>query len=183
MTVSLTGFMGSGKSSIGKALSELLGCTFIDLDTYIEYKEGKKIRDIFGKEGEQIFREMEYEALSELLPKGNSCTDVTLVVALGGGTVTVNKCLELVRSRSTCFYLKADEDTLEKRLENGTDERPMLKSGDSSLRERISSLMSARSGQYESAADYTIRTDRISIQTAAEQISDIIKGLKDQHSV
>lgn len=182
MTVSLTGFMGSGKSSIGKALSGILGCPFIDLDCYIESKEGKRIRDIFRDEGEQVFREMEYEALSEILADGDGSTDASLVLALGGGTITGRKCMELVKNRSTCVYLKADAGTLEKRLGSETAGRPVLDYDGSSLKERILALMSERSGLYEYAADYTIETDRLSIQTAAEQISDIIEGLKHQHS-
>lgn len=181
MTVSLTGFMGSGKSSTGKVLSGLLGCPFIDLDTYIESKEGKRIRDIFRDPGEQRFREMEYDALSEILPAEDSRTDISLVLALGGGTVTCRKSLELIRSRSTCFYLKASPDTLEERLKNETEGRPVLDSGSPSLKERISTLLSDRAGQYESAADYTIETDMVDVQTAAELISDMIKGLKHQH--
>mgnify|MGYP002516024288 FL=1 len=120
MIITLTGMMGCGKSSVGRELSGLLSLPFVDLDEYIESREGRSIRDIFEGEGEAAFRKMELEALKEILAQDN------IILSLGGGTITTPECADLVSARTFCIYLKASPATLLAHLEHESTNRPML---------------------------------------------------------
>ena len=192
--------MGCGKSSVGRCLSELLCCPFIDLDEAICDRAGKSIPEIFASEGETEFRKLEAETLRSILtPSGTVRTEKKslplqamgpslcgqrgstvslslqhrMVIALGGGTVMTPECSEIVKERSVCIYLKASIDTLVRHLETEASGRPMLQ-GDS-LRSRIEELMNLRSKAYETTAHITIETDGKSIDAIAEEI---VNGLK-----
>ena len=122
--ISLIGFMGCGKSSVGKILATLLPeCRLIDLDTYIEEKQGKNIPEIFNEYGEAAFRRMEREALEEIF---SDKSRPRAILSLGGGTVTSEQCRQLIRQHTDCFYLRATTDTLLGNLEGHSDGRPML---------------------------------------------------------
>ena len=201
MTITLTGFMGCGKSSVGRYLSELLCCPFTDLDEAICQKAGKSIPEIFTSEGEAGFRTLEAEVLQSILtPSGAESTEkqsltsqamgpslcgqmastaspsslYLMIVALGGGTVMKPECAELVKEKTTCIYLKASIETLIRHLETEASGRPMLQ-GDS-LRSRIEELMSMRSETYETTAHITIETDGKSIEAIAEEIFHILNN-------
>ena len=166
MIITLTGFMGCGKSSVGRCLSELLCCPFMDLDAVIEESQGRSIPDIFASEGEAAFRQMEVEALSRIIEtqqlRGN------VVVALGGGAVMTPECAELVRKKTHCIYLRASVDTLVSHLENEAAGRPMLQGA--SLRSRIEELMALRSSTYEATAHDVIDTDGKTVEEVAAEI-------------
>lgn len=116
--------MGCGKSSVGKILATLLPeCRLIDLDTYIEEKQGKNIPEIFNEYGEAAFRRMEREALEEIF---SDKSRPRAILSLGGGTVTSEQCRQLIRQHTYCFYLRATTDTLLDNLEGHSDGRPML---------------------------------------------------------
>ncbi len=116
--------MGCGKSSVGKILATLLPeCRRIDLDTYIEEKQGKNIPEIFNEYGEAAFRRMEREALEEIFRDPDR---PRAILSLGGGTVTSEQCRQLIRQHTDCFYLRATTDTLLDNLEGHSDGRPML---------------------------------------------------------
>lgn len=180
--ISLIGFMGCGKSSVGKILATLLPeCRLIDLDTYIEEKQGKNIPEIFNEYGEAAFRRMEREALEEIF---SDKSRPRAILSLGGGTVTSEQCRQLIRQHTDCFYLRATTDTLLDNLEGNSDGRPMLNptqpveaqstetsSEREALRHRIESLMLTRSPQYIATANHIIDIDG---QTFA-QIAEIIK--------
>ena len=195
MIITLTGFMGCGKSSVGRNLSELLCCPFIDLDDAICERSGRSIPEIFASEGETEFRKLEAETLRSILtPSGTVRTEKKslplqamgpslcgqrgstvspslqhrMVIALGGGTVMTPECSEIVKERSVCIYLKASIDTLVRHLETEASGRPMLQ-GDS-LRSRIEELMNIRTETYESIAHITIETDGKSVEAIAEEI-------------
>ena len=192
--------MGCGKSSVGRCLSELLCCPFIDLDEAICGRAGKSIPEIFASEGETEFRKLEAETLRSILtPSGTVRTEKQclplqamspslcgqrgstvspslqhrMVIALGGGTVMTPECSEIVKERSVCIYLKASIDTLVRHLETEASGRPMLQ-GDS-LRSRIEELMNLRSKAYETIAHITIETDGKSIDAIAEEIVNRLK--------
>ena len=137
MIISLTGFMGCGKSSVGRKLSELLCCPFMDLDDVIVESAGRSIPEIFATEGEAAFRHMELEALKTIASSHedekhqsekseDACTTPALVLALGGGTVMTKECAEIVREDTYCVYLKASIETLMEHLSGEADGRPML---------------------------------------------------------
>lgn len=116
--------MGCGKSSVGKILATLLPeCRRIDLDTYIEEKQGKNIPEIFNEYGEAAFRRMEREALEEIFRDPDR---PRAILSLGGGTVTTEECRRLIRQHTDCFYLRATTGTLLANLEGHSEGRPML---------------------------------------------------------
>ena len=184
MIISLIGFMGCGKSSVGRRLSQLLCCPFMDLDDVIVESAGRSIPEIFATEGESAFRRMELETLKEILSTSESrqCApienldchsersegSINLVLALGGGTVMTKECAEIVKEQTCCIYLRASIDTLERHLSGEADGRPMLK-GDE-LRERITELMAQRSETYEKTAHIIIDIDGRSIDSIASEI-------------
>ena len=168
-SISLIGFMGSGKSSVGKEISKLLpGMEYIDLDDYIEAMTGKKIPEIFEMQGEAAFRSMEEEALENIFMT-NELTGVDCILSLGGGTVTTEACRRMIRRNTTCFYLKASVDTLVHNLETWPGDRPMLKTG-KDLRSRVEELMASRSKLYESTSHHVIDVDSNDYTAAAVDI-------------
>ena len=169
--------MGCGKSSVGRRLSELLCCPFIDLDEVIEERAGRTIPEIFASDGEEVFRRMELQALQTVVSEGWSKTKSptdnchTLVLALGGGTVMTPDCADIVHSDTTCIYLKASADTLTDHLSGQTGNRPLLRQGNIPVRNRITDLMSQRSAAYEKTAHITIDTDGKTIEDIAAVIA------------
>ncbi|MGM9737987.1 MAG: shikimate kinase [Candidatus Cryptobacteroides sp.] len=175
MIISLTGFMGCGKSSIGRLMCEMTGSRFLDLDDWIEDRQGRKIKEIFASDGEATFRKMEVGALKVILADdGHADT----VLSLGGGTLTSPEAVSLVREKTLCIYLRAGTETLVDNLYTYPGERPML--GDSqsdrqALRQRIESLMSQRKAIYENTAHRIVDIDGkayAEIVTELKRISD-----------
>lgn len=188
--------MGCGKSSVGRELAGLLSLPFVDLDGYIESREGRSIREIFAGGGEAAFRKMELEALKEILLPGKSSD---LVLALGGGTLTTPECAELVAGRTFCIHLTASPETLFARLENGAEDRPMLNPctetdcedtgdirgssrgglhGSSSetggLRRRIASLLAEREPVYVKTARLSVPTDGFTAKQTAAAVAGLL---------
>lgn len=161
----LIGFMGSGKSTIGRYLSTNMNKKQIDTDWYIEKKSGMKISEIFEKQGEQAFRQMETDCLQELAADKDS----SYIISVGGGLPMRPINRKLLRNLGTIIYLKAEVDTLMDRL-SGDNKRPLLRSDNP--RERIQALMAQRESTYKGIADYIITTDNRSIKEIGQ---DIIK--------
>ena len=196
MIISLIGFMGCGKSSVGRKLSQLLCCPFIDLDEAVEEVAGKRIPEIFASEGEAAFRRLETQILKDILSAEHerqcaSCEvggvneipmTISAVLALGGGTVMTEECAELVRKNTCCIYLRASVDTLLERLSSNTSNRPLLtrdphaalqgaqRRGNPSLHSRIDELMSQRSSTYDKTAHTIIDIDGKSIDQICSEI-------------
>lgn len=161
--------MGCGKSSVGRKLSELLCCPFMDLDDEIEAWTGKRIPEIFAEAGEEGFRTIEAERLREILaPRSDQSS---MVLSLGGGTVMTSGCADLVHADTICVYLRASIDTLVNNLAEESEGRPMLRTSQGvSLRERIEDLMSIRSRTYEETAHIIIDTANKTIDEIAGTI-------------
>ena len=170
--VYLTGFMGSGKSTIGPILANTLGWEFFDLDTVIEDKAGMKIKEIFDVYGEDHFRILERKTLLEI-SKNNR-----IIVALGGGTIANEKNLKLLKKTGFLFYLKISHVSAYKRLKYKRD-RPVLLSemGESYTKEellnRINILYEKRKIFYEQS-DFIIDTDHIPVGKTVDRIVKII---------
>ena len=160
MLVALTGFMGSGKSTVGRLLSEALGCPFIDLDEAIVKKAGRPIPAIFEADGERGFRRLEKQVLERTVAK---YAENAAVLALGGGTVTVPGAVNLLQENTLCIYLKASLETIQGRLEGEKQGRPLA---DDHLAERLSE----REPLYEKAAHITLDTDGISPEDLVDEI-------------
>jgi len=150
LRVYVTGFMGSGKSTIGPLLASALGRRFIDLDAAIEEKEKTAIPRIFTEKGEPAFRALERRELLLLSAQSG------IVVATGGGALTDPGSLDIVRQSGILVYLEVSVDTLVGRL-RGMRGRPMIAAEDGSvlpegeLRERVSALLLARESAYRLA--------------------------------
>lgn len=147
MTVVLLGYMGSGKSVIGKALAKILNYQFLDLDTYIETQEGQTISDIFNNKGEIYFRKKEFQYLQDVL-KSNSQT----IVALGGGTPCYGVNMQTIKESGTSVYLKASIATLATRLVTEKVQRPLISNiDDEALQEFIGKHLFERNPFYNQA--------------------------------
>lgn len=112
--VYLIGFMGSGKTTVGRILADRLGWDFYDLDDDIEHKAGKRIADIFDSEGEEAFRSMEREALAGRVHRIQG--GHAMVLALGGGACVTETCMERLSNNGVTVYLDCDFDTLAARV-------------------------------------------------------------------
>lgn len=117
----LVGYMGSGKTTIGKALSKETGMMFYDLDWYIESRMRKTVSQIFAERGEEGFRQLEYNMLHEVA----EFEDV--IISCGGGTPCFFDNMDYLNQQGDVVYLKADPDTLYKHLLMAKVERPLLK--------------------------------------------------------
>ena len=172
----LTGFMGSGKSTVGPILAEKIGYDFIDVDEIIEKVEGQSIVDIFRERGEIYFRNIERKILRETIFKLSK-----FVVALGGGTITFEDNLYLVKEVGILIYLKASPETLVQRIKFKTD-RPLLLGPDGRilpeeiLLERVLTLLKIREPFYLQA-DFYVSTDDKGIK---ETVEEILKKIEDK---
>ena len=152
--------MGSGKTTVGRIVADALLCPFLDLDELIVKKAGKSIPEIFEAEGEEGFRRLEKQALQKTVAK---YAESTVVLALGGGTVTIPGAVELLQQKTLCIYLQAPLETLEARLEGQKAGRPLAGEG---LAERLS----AREPLYQKAAHVVLDTDGLTAQEVADEI-------------
>ena len=164
MKIVLLGFMGSGKSTIGKLLSERLEVPFLDLDEEIVRKTGLSIPEIFSSLGEEKFREIERETLIGLLSKTES-----LVVSTGGGAPAYKDNMELINKNSISIYLKADFEKLWKRISKDSN-RPLVADG----KEKVKKLFERRIPFYEKA-DIVVRTDIFTPDETVERILKIMQ--------
>ena len=153
----LAGFMGAGKSTVGRIVAERLAVPFIDLDDRVEQRAGASIAQIFETEGEPVFRAFESEALEEIAEEED------VVVACGGGVVLSDENRQLMRDLGCVVYLAVTPEEVLARV-GGADSRPLLagKGGEVAAR-----LIDARRVLYESVADITVDT----VGTAPEVIA------------
>lgn len=143
----LCGFMGCGKSTVGKHLAKITGLPFVDMDTYIENRQGKKIRAIFEEEGEEAFRAMETRAAEELSRQTGQ------IIASGGGTVLRAENRNVLRKTGTILLLDVPFPALRERLKRDTT-RPLLQRPD--REEAMKALYEQRMPLYLEAADIVI---------------------------
>ena len=179
--------MGCGKSSVGRKLSELLCCRFVDLDAEIEARCGCTVAEIFEASGEAEFRRIEKETLKDILETDGRGLEIPnspdIVIALGGGAVMTPECERMVHEQTVCVYLRTSVDELVGRLSGETSERPLLNTNatechfnqaerveKSVMQERIASLLTQRSATYKKTAHIIIDTDCKTIDKIAEEI-------------
>ncbi|HFB97988.1 MAG TPA: shikimate kinase [Bryobacterales bacterium] len=145
----LVGFMGCGKTTVGRRLADELGWRFADVDEEIEAKTGMKIADIFDQRGEEEFRRIEHEAIAERVREIERGRPT--VVALGGGAFTRDENVELVTEHGVAIWLDCPLEVCRKRVAE-TDERPLARDP-----ERFARLYEERRPAY-ARADYRIET-------------------------
>ena len=160
MMITLTGFMGSGKTTVGRVLADALGCPFLDLDDLIVKKAGKTIPEIFAQDGEPAFRQLEARLLRQTVEK---YAESTVVLALGGGAVTTPASATLLHEKTVCIYLRATLETLLQRLSGETAGRPLAD-------DAMAGRLAAREPLYEETAHVIIDTDGLSPDEVADEI-------------
>ncbi len=171
----LTGFMTSGKSTVGPILANVLGWNFFDLDKEIENREKKSVVEIFESDGEKHFRNIETETLNNL----SKLKDV--VISLGGGTIASDANYKILKSTGKIIYLKVSPDILYHRLKNKID-RPLFRdltlgqSTEEDYKTKINEILKTRSEYYEKA-DLVISTDTTRIGITVDIIAKKIKAL------
>jgi len=165
--IALIGFMGAGKTAVGKALAEKLNKEFIETDALIEQRAGKSIPEIFQQDGEIAFRELEIEAIKEV------STNKKLVIACGGGIVLNKINIDRLKKESTIVYLPAPPRIILKRVSSEAGQRPLLEVDNPAL--TIRELIRFRKPFYERAADITINTSKLDIDSVVEQIISKVK--------
>ncbi len=169
--IALIGYMGTGKTAVGKVLAEKLERSFIELDSLIEQKARKPIPDIFQQDGETAFRELEIEVTEEV------SKDKNLVIACGGGIVLNKINIDRLRGNARMVYLTASPGVILRRVANEKGQRPLLEVDNPTL--AIREMLSFRKPFYERAADIKIDTSKLDINAVSEQI---ISKLKDDES-
>jgi shikimate kinase len=169
--IALIGYMGTGKTAVGQLLAEKLGMQFVELDWLIEQEAGKSIPDIFREEGETGFREREIEATKKI------ASEKHCVIACGGGIVLNKINIDRLKEGARIVYLTASPKTILNRVSYQAGQRPLLEVEDQ-LR-TINEMLKFRRPFYERAAEVTVNTSRLSVDTVVEQI---IEKLKEDES-
>lgn len=163
----LCGFMGCGKSTVGKNLARKTGRRFVDMDRYIEEKEGMTVSEIFAQYGEDGFRDREHAACEALAQAHN------LVIAAGGGALTFARNVEVFRGRDTIVLLDVPLHVIRCRLRND-QKRPLLQRPDKD--KVMADLYRQRYPQYRAAADVVVKGENTPLKTAFAVIDTL--GLK-----
>lgn len=165
----LVGYMGSGKTTVGKALSKETGMMFYDLDWYIESRMRKSVSQIFAEKGEEGFRKIEYNMLHEVA----EFEDV--IISCGGGTPCFFDNMDYLNQQGDVVYLKATPETLYKHLLMAKVERPLLKGKSSEeLIAYITEHLNERAPFYEKAR-YTLD---VNVLDEYDKIKDSVEGLR-----
>lgn len=161
----LTGFMGTGKTSVGKRLAREFNLKFIDTDDLIEKEAGICINEIFARFGEAYFRRLESKVINEV------SSDENMIIATGGGAVVNPTNLLVLKKNGTLICLTASIDVILSRVGSG-DERPLISEGDK--KETISNLLKARELFYKKA-DFIVDTTTKSIKEVVEEVLKIVE--------
>lgn len=162
----LCGFMGCGKSTVGKNIARKTGKQFLDMDTYIEEKAGMSVSEIFEKYGESGFRDMEHEACKELSEKSG------YIIASGGGAFTFSRNAEVFKGKDTIVLLDVPLDVIKFRLRNDKT-RPLLQKPDKD--KVMQALYEKRLPLYTSAADIVVSGKNTPMKTAFAVIEAVDK--------
>ncbi|GEN52091.1 shikimate kinase [Halobacillus faecis] len=157
----LIGFMGSGKSTIAKMVSEKTNDPYIEMDQAIEEDEGMKIRDMFALKGEEYFRDKETEFLRNLKHD--------VVLSTGGGVI-LREENRVLMEEGTVVYLKAEWATIVERLTGDTD-RPLWKGDNTEKKKRFDERLRL----YEEAADVVINVDGKTPEEISEEVIECLK--------
>ena len=169
----LIGYMGAGKTTIGKALSKRLGLMFYDLDWYIESRMHKTIAQIFADDGEDGFREIEYNMLHEVAEFEN------VIVSCGGGTPCFFDNMDYLNAQGETIYLQAAPEVLAKHLKMGKVVRPLIVGKtDEELLAYISESLEKREPYY-SRAKHILNVDLLNtVEKVEESVDEVCRTLQ-----
>ncbi len=163
----LCGFMGCGKSTVGRLLAKELRFKFCDSDSVIEQREGASISNIFAEKGEAYFRQLESEIIKELSEQKG------LVIATGGGAVLTSENAENLRKTGLVIFLDISPETVLKRLEGDTT-RPLLMRDDKKT--AVKELMAKRKPLYAAVGHYTVNAETDAETTAKKILEFYVKN-------
>ena len=159
----LIGFMGTGKSSVGKRIAASLGFRFVDTDAMVVEAAGKVISDIFADEGEEHFRDLETAALREAAQSGNQ------VIATGGGIILREENRDVLARAGHVVWLKCDPETILARVSRNTA-RPLVQT--ENPLETIRNLLGQREAFYRAAASEEVNTSELTLDETAHGIAE-----------
>ncbi|MFC1907939.1 shikimate kinase [Chloroflexota bacterium] len=171
INIALIGFMGVGKTAVGKILAEKLQREFVELDSLVEQKAGKSIPSIFQQDGEIVFRELEIEVTKEV------SRDKNLVIACGGGIVLNKINIDRLRQQSRIVHLTASPEVILKRVSSEEGQRPLLEVDNPVL--IIRELWDFRKPFYERAADINVDTSKLDTNAVAKQLMNKLEDDED----
>ena len=167
----LIGYMGAGKTTLGKALARRMNLSYIDTDHYIENRYHKKISDIFASEGEERFRDIEHRILLEV----SEFEDI--VVSTGGGLPCFNDNIDIMNNLGTTVYLNTSEEELAARLGVSKNVRPVLKNrSGSELVDFIKEKLDKRKAFYEKAK-IQFNAEQMCTDKDVEILAEKLEGL------
>ena len=166
----LVGFMGAGKSTVGRIVAGRLGIEFVEIDARIEAAAGKSVGDIFSSEGEAVFRELERKAIREAVSVPGR------VIATGGGAFADAANRVLLKRYAPVFFLDASAESVVRRL-GGDTTRPLLRGED--RERRVRELMARRRPAYEEA-DHVVGTDRLTASQVAARVLRLLGGTEGE---
>jgi shikimate kinase len=167
--VALVGFMGAGKSTVGRELAVRLGKTFVETDSLAEERAGMAVSDVFARQGEQYFRDLESAVVREVAGL-RDC-----VIACGGGVVLRDDNVVALRASAVLVYLEASPQSVLDRLGPRSAVRPLL-SGEERA-QRVLELMSQRQPVYAAAADITVPTDGLRVDQVVRNVEERLAEL------
>ncbi len=162
MRLVLTGFMGTGKTRVGRRVAERLGRPFLDTDAVIEKTAGRSVREIFATEGETSFRARERGALEEV------CAMEDAVISIGGGALLASENRALLARSGLLVCLTATPEAIAQRVAPSVADRPLL-AGAASLPERIRDLLAARAPVYAGVGEQ-VDTTGCSVEEVADEV-------------
>ncbi|MFT5466769.1 MAG: shikimate kinase [Verrucomicrobiales bacterium] len=164
--VILIGYMGTGKTSVGRRIADSLGFKFVDTDELIEQKAGEPIPAIFEIRGETSFRDLETEALR------SAAAGQDLVISTGGGIVLREENREIIADAGYCIWLKAGAEAIFERV-SGNENRPLLRT--ENPRATIDKMLTEREPLYEATADFVVTTDGLNIDEVTYGICESVR--------
>lgn len=167
MNIILIGFMGVGKSAVGRLLAERLNLSYLDSDELVEETESRKISEIFAKEGEAYFRDLETEVIKTLIEYD------AFVVSTGGGIVLREENVKMLKEIGPLILLSARPEIIYERVKSVKD-RPLLEQGEKLT--QIKELLLKREPIYNKAADYTVDTSDAPVETVVEEIIKYVQS-------
>lgn len=164
----LLGFMGSGKTEVGKSLATKLNMSFVDLDDWIEKEAKMTINEIFAKFGEAYFRELERQIVEKACNTANNC-----VISTGGGVILKEENVKNLRQAGILIWLKVTPEKAYERVKN-TSHRPLLNCPNPI--DKIKELLSFRTPYYTKAADYIVDTSDLTIEEVVSKINEYLNS-------
>ena len=162
--VALVGFMGAGKSTVGRELAAHMGKTFVETDALVERRAGMSVSDVFACHGEGHFRDLESAVVREAA-ESHDC-----VIACGGGVVLREENVAALKASSVLVYLEVSPQSVLSRIGPQSTVRPLLSGPD--MERRVAELMQQRRSAYEAAADVTVVTDGLAVEQVVLHVQE-----------